>query len=389
MDLKNALVLALVSAATAVKAQDNAVGITFAGQTYKIDVNSGVGVPWVATGLSGTNCLAHYTDSWYTVDSAGQMWRLQSNGHLTLIYPLQLGGATDVRGLAFDANARTFVVVNKSASDELWEVDPVTGVGTLVGPMGSTSIQGLAIGMSGRMFAYDVSTTNAGGLREVDRATGATTDLDPASPGQAGIQDIFPSGGVIDGGRDSLFRINETTGSEFLLGSGGYTDVRGWARYQTACQLDFAAVKLGKLVHGNTSSLRHRDGDKFRVDKFFVPNATVAPVNVEVTFASGMDPKSVSATGFYWTGNVTTSGSFRLVLEIFNLLTNAWDPLVVTTVRQTETDRNASLTGDMSVYTSASGRILARYSVKPTGPIGSLGWGVLCDMFRMEQISPF
>ncbi|MBS1715829.1 MAG: hypothetical protein JST30_15995 [Armatimonadetes bacterium] len=387
--MKNALVLALVSVASASQAQDNAVGITFTGQTYKVDVNNGVGAPWVATGLTGTNCLAFYSSGWYTVDIAGQLWRIQSNGSLNLVYQLQLGGATDVRALAFDAGGKMFAVVNKTASDELWAIDPVSGVGTLAGPMGSTTVQGLAVSTTGRMYAYDVSTALTGGLLLVDRATGATTDLDHASPGQSGIQDLFPSAGTIGGGRDSLFVLDPNSGSEFLLGSGGYSDVRGWARRQTVSEIDATVVKLGKLVQGGASSLLHRDGNMIRVDKFFVPNATVPPVNVEVEFDNGLDPSTVLSTGFHWTGNVTTSGSFRLTLEVFNRQTSLWETLVATTVRQTETDRNASMAGSMSAYADANGRVLTRYTVKPTGPIGSLGWGVLCDMFRMEQIAPF
>lgn len=387
MKLRSFLPALFAIAATSSFAQQHALGIAFNGDLFKVNISTGQGVFVANTGIAQPNCMASYQGSWYTVDNQARLWRISETGATTLVYQMNLGGATNVRGLAFEANAKTYVVVDQPASDELWEIHPVNGAGTLIGPMGSTTIQGLAIDINGDMVAYDISTLNSGGLKVVNRATGLATDVNPNVPGQPGIQDIFPSGGGIMGGRDSLF--NFVAGTENLIGTGGYADIRGWARKQTAAQINSATVKLGQLAQGNSTSLRHSDGNLFRVNKFIVPNQQVDPINVEVDVSSALTHANSLAMGVRLLIRTTTSGPFFASIDVFNRVTNAWEQIGVNGIGTSFNFALGSTSGNQARYFDAFDHALFRFRVKPNGPIGSSNWGIEADIFRVEDIENF
>lgn len=390
MKLKLTLPLFALLAVGAAKAQNQqGLGINFAGQVFKIDLVTGTGVLVGSSGLSGTNCMARENDHWDTIDNTGRLYQINpTTGASSLVYQLQLGGNTDVRGFAIDTNLKTYVVVNNATSDELWTFDPVTGIGSLIGPMGSTTIQGLAVAFNGRLFAYDTSTTNTGGLKLVDPNTGATTDLAPNAPGTPDIQDIAPRGTGLIGARNSLFSVSTGNGFETLVGTGGYTDLRGLAVRQNPLQFNTIAVKLGKLDTGNVTSLMRREGQVAQFSKFLVPNQQVDPINVEATFATATDPAELRAIGAYWVGKMNTTGTFLLTLEILNVATNTFEILAAGTVATTTTEVLGSVSAPVTNYFSGN-KVVLRFRIKPTGPVTSNNWATQVDMFRCEQISSF
>ncbi|MBS1722107.1 MAG: hypothetical protein JSS66_03760 [Armatimonadetes bacterium] len=372
-------------------AQFHCLGITFNGLVYSIDMSSGTGVLVGNSGLAGTNCMCRENDKWLTVDNTGTLYKISSStASPTLIHQLNLGGNTDVRGICTDVNLGQYVVVDHAGSDQLWKIDTSNGVGTLVGDMGSTTIQGLAVGFNGRLYAYDVSTTNAGGLREVNPLTGATADLDPTRPGQPGIQDICPNASLgLAGARDSLFRLSAVNGFETLVGSGGYSDIRGLARRQSTFQVDGMSVKLGRLDSGGLASILRREGDTALISKFFVPNLQADPINVEVTYGTEVSAAQLTSVGVLWVGRMNASGQFLLNLDFLNVNTGQFDTISTGTVGTALTELLGGLTGNLAPYFNANKRLVARFRIKPNGPVVNPNWGVIVEMVRGEYTADF
>lgn len=80
-------------------------------------------------------------------------------------------------GLAFQTAASPFYLSTSSGTvSELYTVNPVTGVATLVGSMGIPLVIDIAINASGQMYAHDISTDS---IYSVNTATGATTLIGP------------------------------------------------------------------------------------------------------------------------------------------------------------------------------------------------------------------
>ncbi len=105
------------------------------------------------------------------------------------------------------------------------------------------------------LYAYDLGAGNGigAGLVRVDPNTGQITDVDPnqnSSP-QIGIQTIScgPDGNLY-GGRAEMYRIDTATADETLVGSGGYSDVRGWDFLEAGGPACRYAIKKSKSKQG-------------------------------------------------------------------------------------------------------------------------------------------
>jgi hypothetical protein len=138
------------------------------------------------------------------------------------------------RPLAVEPSGSDFLINDPSGFggiDSLYRIDPediVGGVatGTLVGETGFTSIQSLALGPTGTLFAWDTSR----GLSTVDPTTGAATDVNAGISGVFDIQGMTFLDGTLYGARDSLFEIDPSTGAFTEIGpilDGQAADVRG------------------------------------------------------------------------------------------------------------------------------------------------------------------
>lgn len=209
----------------------------------RINETTGVGSFVGLSGFEGLNSLAKnssgvlYSAADDPVDPNGDFRSLitidPSTGAGTLVATLDFGTvAPDVRGLAFSGNS-LYAINNTGPAggvnpDDLYMINTVTGMGTLVGATGFTGIQDLAFSPSGVLYGYDIIL----GLVTINTATGAATDVS-SSVGAVNIQGItFASDGTLYGARDTLdglYTINPTTGVETFVGSGGYAEVRGIA----------------------------------------------------------------------------------------------------------------------------------------------------------------
>jgi hypothetical protein len=161
---------------------------------------------------------------------------------------------TSVRGLAATPSGVLYAIQDgglTSVADRLHTIDIGTGATTLIGTTSHNGLQGLAADPAGTLYAWDVGPgTGIGvGLVTVDAATGATTDVNPAVGNAVDVQTLATSpAGVLFGGRASLFTIDWTTGVATLVGSGGYTDLRGMDFVPAASCAQFNGGGVNPLV---------------------------------------------------------------------------------------------------------------------------------------------
>ncbi len=122
-------------------------------------------------------------------------------------------------GLAFQTAASPFYLSTSDGVDsELYTVNPVTGVATLVGSMGIPLVIDIAINATGQMYAHDISTDS---IYSVNTATGATTLIGPTGVNANFAQGIEfdKSTGVLYGwlyegaGVNRFATLNLTTGA--------------------------------------------------------------------------------------------------------------------------------------------------------------------------------
>lgn len=148
----------------------------------------------------------------------------QDTGVLSPIVTMNFNTAS-IRGMAFDTNGRLYAYNDESTFDYLYSIDVNTGNVTLIGQANHSGVQGFAINSRGDAYAFDVFE----GLLTVNLSTGATTDVSGSNNGGAGIIQClaFDAADQLYGARDALYTISVNDGSFALVGSGGYSDVRG------------------------------------------------------------------------------------------------------------------------------------------------------------------
>jgi hypothetical protein len=201
-----------------------------AGSFLKIDVNNGTGTMIGPTGFSVLNSLARdSTGALYSV-SYPDLIRIDPNtGAGTSIAKVQYPG--DFRALAFSSAGTLYGIVNggglgqTEVPDDLVTIDMGTGVITAVGNTGHSGVQGLAFASDGTLYGWDVRD----GLLTINLATGAASLVNPGTkPTGVDIQSIaFAPDGRLYGARNNLYAISISNGATTLIGSGGYSDVRG------------------------------------------------------------------------------------------------------------------------------------------------------------------
>jgi len=203
---------------------DDIIAVSWPGDVHTIDSSNGVG-----TLLNGSRSFASLNAC---AKNAAGVFYSASNTTLVTVDPVTgvvAGGPTmalsSIRGMAFGPGDVLYAYNDEGfgSPDVLYTINTTTGATTQIGLASDTGIQGLAIDSQGRAYAWDV----AHGLATVNLATGATADVS----GQGGTGDIqciaFDANDNLWGARAGLYSINTGDGSFSLVGSGGYSDVRG------------------------------------------------------------------------------------------------------------------------------------------------------------------
>jgi hypothetical protein len=207
-------------------AQGPILGVSWTGAAVSIDSATGVGAPLGPTGASSLNSLAFGAQAGrlYTVSGSTLYSVSPTTGVATSVVTLTV---SDVRGLAVTPAGVCYGIVN-GTPDKLYTIDLSTGVATLVGNTGNSSIQALASDSGGNLLAWAVNPTVAGqgSLLTINASTGVATAVGPPTP--ASIQALaFSPAGVLYGCNTGLFTINPSTGAATPVGPANLGDVRG------------------------------------------------------------------------------------------------------------------------------------------------------------------
>jgi hypothetical protein len=145
-------------------------GITFS-QFLRLNPDTGAGVVIGAIGAFTTNGLAVAGDGIvYASTTGGQLIRINpGTGAGTLVGNFG-GGLTSSGDIAFDSNDVLYGALNSGANVVLARIDRNTGVATVIGPTGLSTVYGLAFSCC---RLYGVSA--AGELLDINVATGHAT----------------------------------------------------------------------------------------------------------------------------------------------------------------------------------------------------------------------
>jgi hypothetical protein len=235
------MALLLAPGLVAVASAEDLFGNAFANvDLVRIDSDTGAGVSVGNLGLGSFNSMELVGDTFYGYRGVNGMYTW------TLAAPtaVAVGGADDVRGLAWDGSVMWGVREMAGSTDQLVTVNLDTGATTLVGATGFSSIQALAVDATG-LYAWDITQ----GLLTVNSGSGAATDVNPNAPGNPNIQGLtFGVGGQLYGARNELYSISAGTGVVTLVGSGGYSDIRGLAGNLVPEPSTFVALLFGGLL---------------------------------------------------------------------------------------------------------------------------------------------
>jgi hypothetical protein len=207
--------------------------VSFSGEVVDINSVTGAATLLQSSGPS-FNSLARQGDTyWSVVTFGGQLSTIDANTGLATVGPALtgVGSETSIRGLAYGAGALYGLQNTGGATsvgpDSLVRINTATGATTVIGATGFTGLQGLAISADGTAYGWDIGA----GLVTIDLATGAASDVSAAGAG-GDIQTLaFSPGGVLYGGRSSLFTIDTSSGdTTFVVNFSGATngDVRGF-----------------------------------------------------------------------------------------------------------------------------------------------------------------
>ena len=206
------------------------------GEVYRVDAFTGETTYVGYSGFGGTSALARDAGGRiFTATSVGLIELDPITGLGTLIGPI---GLNQIRGMSFAADGMLYLITTTLPNyvDILHRYDPATGVTTLVGSTGRSGIQSLTA-WGNQLVAWDLFQIGAG-LVAIDPATGVATDLNPAVSGAVNVQALAtgPDGRIL-GSRHSLYSIKASPGGSDDRAAGVATaigpisgiDVRGLA----------------------------------------------------------------------------------------------------------------------------------------------------------------
>ena len=230
-----AAALAAVLGVTGIAAAQDMIACSWSGQIYTIDSSTGIGSPLGSSGASSLNSMA--------TNGAGTVWVIGGSTLYTI--NTSTGAATpvgatagldSVRGLAYQASSGLLYCVEDNgvgAPDELWTLDPGTLATGLLGSTNFPGLQGLAFTPDGRLWSWDVGSGSGFGdaLIELNPTTGAGANVDPSvgtSPTSGFFQFLTSdSSGQLYAGQNELYKVDKVTSLWTLVGSGGYSSLRG------------------------------------------------------------------------------------------------------------------------------------------------------------------
>lgn len=225
--------LLLACLAAAAPAQD-LIALNFAGEVFALDSATGQGVRLGSTGAVGHNSLVKMLNATlFTTSNSGTatapVFHLEEvdrqSGALTRRFSNLAG---DLRGLAGGRFGTLFGVVDggRVGDDQFARISTIDGSLALIASLGLRGVQALTrdetVTNADVFFAWDLTA----GLVRVT-AAGVVTDVNPQLGATAPIQFLTMHEGRLLGGQHELYSLDPATGATTLIGSGGYSDLRG------------------------------------------------------------------------------------------------------------------------------------------------------------------
>ncbi len=262
---------------------DEILAVSWSGNAYSIDSDTGGGTLLGGTGYGSLNAM--------TQDGSGRyLTQVRGTDQLLEIDPVtgvgsllsNLSMSMDVRGFAYGGG--TLYAVHEPSfgvPDELYKINPDTGSATFIGTTNHNGIQGLAYAPDGTLYGWDVDANTQGGLIVIDKSNGVSSTVGGPTNGE--IQTIaFDADGTLWGCRNDLYSISLASGNYTLehLGNGRYSDVRGMSFIGGASDcltLDVTALNAGSVATWSVSG---------------------ATPNAEVAVVYGHDPGDTVINGY-------------------------------------------------------------------------------------------
>lgn len=209
------------------------------GEVYTIDTTTGVATLVGTPGVTNMHCIAFDDEGvlhGLEADFLGTyLWELDPDAD-TATFIGSTGSTSIEGGMTYDPSTDLFYSkwqVGTGSTSELITIDPVTGLGTVIGSMGVSDladINGLTFLPDGTLLAFDGAFPGPSSLlHEVDPSTGVTTEIGPTgevpNSGVGGLaydpdtEMLYMSNAV------ELWSIDPTTGEGTLIGPHGIVDL--------------------------------------------------------------------------------------------------------------------------------------------------------------------
>lgn len=228
----------VLAAGTTARASD-LFGTVFGAPTPLFSVNQSTGAI-TAIGPSGVDSVGDLTSN----PASGQVWGVSIASNQLVSFNTSTGvgtalttitGARGITSLAYNpVSGRLYgnesISFSSVNTDILYEINPATGVATLVGPIGFGNVFALAFANNGTLFGVSdnsdelISISTVSGAGSLIGATGLFSIFDIAARPEDGV--VFAA----DSGTSSLYTINLGTGATTLVGAyGSTTNIAGLA----------------------------------------------------------------------------------------------------------------------------------------------------------------
>lgn len=136
-------------------------------------------------------------------------------------------------------------------------------------------------------------------------------------------------------------------------------------------------LRLGRRDSGNLNSTFADDNDMLRICKFIVPNQSAAPINIEFDSTVPAD-YPIRTVEFQTIVKANTVG-LQQDVQLWNYLSNSWDPSVLTSITLNEQETTALGAPDPNVE-GVTRNVKSRVRVRQIGPVTLSIWCVELDL---------
>jgi DNA-binding beta-propeller fold protein YncE len=234
--LWTACFLGMALAASLVHAQGRMIAVDSSRALFEVDIVTGVKTPiGTVSANAGTTAGLAYDPSagvvYLASSSTDSLYTLDINtGSATLIGAFSDSGIV-MHGLEFDSSTNTLFGASGggTTAGNLYTLNPVTGLETLVGNSGLTSFTNLVHdSLNNVMYATNSGTDS---FYTINRATGAATLIGPlaisSNPNGLAYNSDNDTIYLVDNTTDNFYSINRATGTAQLIGAMGTGNLLG------------------------------------------------------------------------------------------------------------------------------------------------------------------